>query len=258
MGLVFAMSTAVAQSLRSRLRVERLRGVFIGSGDATLCEYVALLGWDFLLVDAEHGAVTAHDMENIARACERRGVAAAARVPAAAPSEVGRFLDAGAIALMTPFVQSPLEAMRAVELIKYPPQGLRGLGAPRSGDFGLTGSMSDSIARANTETLVVVQIETLRGLASVEAIAAVEGVDVLFLGPADLSVAMGAPMQWDAPDFVKAVERIAAAAAHSDKVFGAYAGTPDRMQWYEDRGARFMAAALEDLLVLGSKLFRSA
>jgi 4-hydroxy-2-oxoheptanedioate aldolase len=244
--------------IKSRLREgERVRGLFIATRDATLCEFVALLGWDFLLVDAEHGAVTASDMENIARACERRGVTAGARVPLRAPSEMGRFLDAGAVAVTIPFVESALDAARAVELIKYPPKGLRGLGAPRSANFCITDSIADEITRANRDTLVIVQIESLRGLDEVEEIAAVDGVDVLFLGPADLSLALGAPMLWDAPAFVAAVDRVASVVARTGKQFGAYAGSHDRMLWYEARGACFMAAALEDLLMLGSEKLRA-
>jgi 4-hydroxy-2-oxoheptanedioate aldolase len=247
-------ASAPRRDIKSRLRDgEHIRGLFIATRDATLCEFVALLGWDFLLLDAEHGAVAAADMENTARACERRGVTAGARVPLRAPSEIGRFLDAGAVAMMIPFVESALDAARAVELIKYPPQGLRGLGAPRRANFCLTDSIADEIARANRDTLVIVQIESLRGLDKLEEIAAVDGVDVLFLGPADLSLAVGAPMQWDAPAFVAAVDAVASVAARTGKKFGAYAGSRDRMLWYEARGACFMAAALEDLLMLGSE-----
>jgi 4-hydroxy-2-oxoheptanedioate aldolase len=248
---------ATKPDIKSRLLLgERLRGLFVCTGDATVCELVATLGWDFLLVDAEHSAVTVRDMENIARACERRGAAPAARVPATAPAEIGRYLDAGAVAVMVPFVETQQDAARAVQLVKYPPRGRRGLGAPRCADFGLTPSAADSIARANQSTMVIVQIESLRGLDAVEAIAAVDGVDVIFLGPADLSQALGAPLQWEAPAFTSAVERVASATAAAGKVFGAYAGSLERMQWYEARGARFMAAALEDLLILGSERLR--
>lgn len=259
MGVVPKMTEVpkTVKGVKARLRGgDHVRGLFVSTYDATLCEFLALLGWDFLLVDAEHGAVTMRDMENIARACERRGVAATARVPMNAPAEVGRYLDAGAEAVMIPFVESPAEAARAVELIKYPPHGRRGLAAPRSSDFALVASLADEIARANRDTLVVIQIESLQGLKNVEAIAAVDGVDVVFLGPTDLSLALGVPSQWEAPAFGEAVKRIALAASRAGKAFGAYAGTRERMHWYEAQGARFMATALEDLLILGSAQLR--
>ncbi len=234
---------------------ETVRGLFVGTRDATLCELLAMLKWHFLLVDAEHSEVDAVDMENIARACALRGSCPIARIPIGAPAEIGRFLDAGAVGVMFPFVESPQDARRAVQLIKYPPRGRRGLGAPRSADFGLRSPVKDQIVQSNRDTVAIVQIESLRGLEQVESIAAVDGVDVVFIGPADLSVALGVPCDWDAPVFIDAVTRIAAAAAASGKTFGAYAGSLERMQWYESQGARFMAAALEDLLTLGTEDF---
>jgi len=243
--------------LRLRLqRGESVRALFVGTSDATLCELAALLGWDMLIVDAEHGAVIPRDMENIARACERRGATAAARVPLGAPAEVGRYLDAGALAVMIPMVESAQQAERAVELVKYPPRGRRGVAAPRCADFGLLSEASEEFARANRDTVVIVQIESIRGLEQAEAIAAVDGIDVVFAGPADLSLALGVPLRWESPAFVSAIERVAAAARSACKVFGAYAGDRERMSWYEMKGARLIAAALEDLIVLGSQRLR--
>ncbi len=247
---------AAGVEMSRRLRSgESLRGLFVSTRDATLCELLAMLKWHFLLVDAEHSEFDAVDMENIARAGALRGSYPIARIPIGAPAEIGRFLDAGAVGVMFPFVESPQDAQRAVQLIKYPPRGRRGLGAPRSADFGLRSSVPDQIAQSDRDTVVIVQIESLRGLDQVESIAAVEGVDVVFIGPADLSVALGVPCNWNAPVFVEAVTRIAAAAAAAGKIFGAYAGSLERMQWYESRGARFTAAALEDLLMLGTEGF---
>ena len=233
-----------------------MRGIIVGTADATLCELVAMFGWDFLMADAEHGSVLAADMAGIARACERRAAVALARVPLGAPADVGRFLDAGANGVMAPFVQTPQEAARFVELVKYPPRGRRGVAGTRSLDFGLGGGLAERTAQANRDTLVIAQIESLPGLDQVEAIAAVNGVDIVFVGPTDLSQALGAPLQWEARAFIDAIDRIAAAAAGAGKVFGAYAGSRERMQWYEARGARFTAASLEDLLRLGSAHLR--
>jgi 2-keto-3-deoxy-L-rhamnonate aldolase RhmA len=243
------------RDVRARLQAGTVRGLFVGTHDATLCEFVAMLGWDFLLVDAEHSAVSALDMEDIARACALRGACPMARVPATAPAELGRFLDAGAIGVMVPFVETSADAIRAVELIKYPPRGRRGLAAPRSADFGAMAPLKEEIARANRDTVVIVQIESLRGLDQVEEIAAVTGVDVVFVGPTDLSLALGAPFEWDAPIFEAAIARVASAAVGAHKVFGAYAGSRERMQWYEERGARFLVTALEDLILVGSHEF---
>lgn len=245
-------------ALCSRVRKgEVVRGAFVGTPDATLCELVALLGWDFLLADAEHSAVSVADLENIARACELRGATAGVRVKLEAASEISRFMDAGASLLMVPFVENADQARRAVELMKFPPLGTRGVAAPRSAQFGLVDNLTEELARANEESLLVVQIESRRGLDNIEEIAAVEGVDVLFLGPADLSVALGAPLEWESRTFKAAVAAIAEAASRNGKRFGAYAGSAERLRWYEQQGATFIATALEDMIALGSSALKT-
>ena len=239
---------------RSRLRNgERIRALFVSTSDGNLCELVALLGWEILIVDGEHGAVTPRDMENIARACERRGVAAGVRVPMNAPAEVGRYLDAGATVIMFPMVEGLQQVEQMIRLVRYSPEGHRGVAAPRCADFGLRESSPEELARANRDVIVVAQIETVEGVAHADAIASVNGVDALFVGPADLSVALGAPSRWDSVVFESAVDKVARAASQAGKTLGAYAGDRERTRWYEAKGARLMAAALEDLIILGSQ-----
>jgi 2-keto-3-deoxy-L-rhamnonate aldolase RhmA len=242
--------------LKTRLcRGEVLRGLFVATHDATLCEFVATLGWDFLIADAEHAAIDAKDMENIARACERRGATATARVPLSAAADVQRFLDAGARALMVPFVESRVEAERAVALSKYAPVGRRGLAAPRCGGFGAQPAEL-FVQSENHQTVVIVQIESLRALDNLPEILATSGVDVVFVGPTDLSLALGIPQKWTHPTFRRTVEQIAAATRRAGKVFGAYAGNGEQLSWYESLGARFLATALEDILIDGTQRFR--
>ena len=251
------MSATAPMSLRTRLcHGETVRGLFVSTFDATLCEFIATLGWDFLIADAEHAAIDLKDMENIARACERRGMVPTARVPLVAPADISRFLDAGARAVMVPFVESGQEAQQAVTWSKFAPTGRRGLAAPRCGGFG-SEPPDVFVTRENHDTLVITQIESLRGLDNLAEILAVEGVDVVFVGPTDLSLALGHPQQWTHPRFRKEVEHVAKETLRAGKVFGAYAGSRDLLAWYESLGARFVAVALEDILIEGTHRFRS-
>lgn len=239
---------------KSRLRSgDHLRALFVGTLDATLCELVALLGWDMLIVDAEHGAMNARDMESIARACELRGAVAAARIPRSASYEIGRYLDAGAVGVMIPMVESPGQAEGIVELVKYPPRGRRGAAAPRCAGFGLANDAAAEFARANDETVLIMQIETIRGVEQADAIAEVEGVDALFVGPTDLSLALGTPLSWDSASLASGIGRVSAAARRNGKAFGIYAGDVDRTNWCRSMGASLIGAALEDLIILGSR-----
>ena len=251
------MSATAPISLRTRLcQGETVRGLFVSTFDATLCEFIATLGWDFLIADAEHAAIDLKDMENIARACERRGVVPTARVPLVAPADISRFLDAGARGVMVPFVESGEEAQQAVAWSKFAPTGRRGLAAPRCGGFG-SEPPDLFVQRENHDTLVITQIESQRGLDNLAEIVAVEGVDVVFVGPTDLSLSLGLPQQWTHPRFREEVERVAKETLRAGKVFGAYAGSRDLLAWYESLGARFVVVALEDVLIEGTHRFRS-
>lgn len=246
-----------SQSLKARLHAgEVLRGLFVPTYDATLCEFVASLGWDLLIADAEHSAIDTKDMENIARACERRGSVPTARVPLSTPADISRFLDAGARAVMIPFVESAADAARAGSFMKFAPQGRRGLGAPRCGGFGGDGPAQQFVSRENEETLLIVQIETAAGLERLDEIVNVASADVVFVGPSDLSLSLGVPQQWDHPTFLHAVDRVAVASLRAGKVFGAYYSQLDQLRWYRSLGARVLVTALEDLIIEGSKGFR--
>ena len=252
--------SATLPSLRVSLQSGRtVRGLFVCTYDASLCEFVATLGWDFLILDAEHGPIDTRAMEHIARACELRGTKAIARIPLTSAADVSRFLDAGACGVMVPMVDGPADARRAVELVKYPPLGQRGLGAPRSAGFGVDASTAATVvARANSESLVIVQIESEAAVEHAAEIAAVECVDVMFIGPADLSLRLGVPCEWRHPKFINAVTRVAAVAAEHGKVLGAYAASCEHISWYEDVGARFIASALEDVLMNGTAVLRGS
>ena len=252
------VSAAPPVNLRTRLCAgDTVRGLFVATFDATLCEFIATLGWDFLIADVEHAAIDLKDMENIARACERRGMVPTARIPLATPADISRFLDAGARGVMVPFVESAEEARQAVAWSKFAPVGRRGLAAPRCGGFGGELAPEQFVQRENQQTLVIVQIESPRGLDNLAEILAVDGVDVVFIGPTDLSLALGCPQQWSDPRFRSAVERVAKETLRAGKVFGAYAGSRDMLSWYESLGARLLAVALEDILLEGTHRLRS-
>ena len=160
-------------------------------------------------------------MENMVRAAEVSGTAPFARIGLGVHQNILRFLDAGVIGAQIPLVNTGEQARAVVEAVKYPPIGKRGLAGVRAGSFGILESMGDYVASANRETLVTVQVETTEALDNLDDILAVDGVDVVFLGPSDLSSSMGYTGQPTHPDVITAIagagKRIAAA--------GKYAGT---------------------------------
>jgi 2-keto-3-deoxy-L-rhamnonate aldolase RhmA len=183
-------------------------GCFCRYPDPALVELVAPQGFDFLVFDAEHGTIEPRDCEGLVRAAELRGPAPLVRVPSNQPSVILRFLDTGAVGVHVPLVASAEEAKAAVDAVKNPSRGSRGLAGVRAAAYGAV-PLAEYTAQANEATIVVIQVETRTAVERVGEIAAVEGVDVVFVGPTDLSQAFGVTGQTGHPLLERAYEEIA-------------------------------------------------
>jgi 4-hydroxy-2-oxoheptanedioate aldolase len=226
-------------------------GCFIRYAEPSLAEYVAMLGWDFLVFDGEHGTLQPGDMENLCRAAELRGVTPLARVTTNQAHTILRFLDPGIHGVHVPWVNSPQAAEQAVQAVKYTPRGIRGLAGSRASDWGLGEPLGAYVERANRETLVVIHIETREAVEAIEEYVKIDGIDVLFLGPTDLSQSLGHPGDPRHPDVVAAMDRVAEVVVGSGKVLGIYAGTSEMTREWLGRGARYFTTGLETFLKAG-------
>ncbi|HKZ18930.1 MAG TPA: aldolase/citrate lyase family protein [Acidimicrobiia bacterium] len=234
---------------------EVVLGTFIRYHDPSFTEYVALQGWDFLVFDGEHGTLEPHQVENLVRAAELRGVTPVVRVPTNQPHLILRYLDTGAHGVHVPWVNTPAEVDTAVRSVKYHPRGIRGLAGSRAGDWGITEPMSEYTARSNRETLVVIHIETQEAVDAVADYLAVDGVDVIFLGPTDLSQSLGVPGELDHPQVVEALEQVADVVVPSEKALGVFAGDLASARRWIERGARYVATDSDRLLRRGMQEF---
>jgi 4-hydroxy-2-oxoheptanedioate aldolase len=223
-------------------------GCFVRTPEPSLIEYVAMLGWDFLVFDAEHGTLQPRDVEDLCRAVEPRGTTPIVRVTTNDAPTILRFLDTGAHGLHVPWVNSAAEVERAVQSVKYTPRGIRGLAGSRASEWGINEPIGEYVKRANRETLVVIHIETQDAVDAIDEYIAIDGVDVLFLGPTDLSQSLGHPGDLRHPDVLRAMERVADAVVGSGKTLGIYAGTVDMTKEWLDRGARYFTTSLEPFL----------
>lgn len=230
---------------------EMVVGCFVKYAEADLAEYLALLGWDFLVFDGEHGTIEPGDLSGLARACELRGVTPIARVPTNLPHPILRFLDTGIHGVHVPWVNTPEGAEAAVRSVKYHPRGVRGLASNRSGDYGLGGPADEFVARANRETLTVIHIETLEAVDAIDGYLEVDDLDVLFLGPTDLSQSMGLVGQKGHPELIEAMDRVARAAVGSDKILGVFAPTLEDAEQWIGKGARYIVTGMEGFLRSG-------
>jgi 4-hydroxy-2-oxoheptanedioate aldolase len=233
---------------------ETVIGCFDRYPEAGIAELLALQGFDFLVLDAEHGTIEPRDAEALVRAAELRGPAPLVRVPANQPHVILRYLDTGAVGVHVPLVSSAAEAEAAVRAVKYAPRGARGLAGVRAASYG-TVPLAEYTARANEATIVVIQVETREAVERVDEIAAVDGVDVVFVGPTDLSVAYGVPGQTSHPLLEEAYDRVAAAVLESPAALGVLVSDEAGVERWRERGARYVAVTIDALLVSRARAF---
>jgi 4-hydroxy-2-oxoheptanedioate aldolase len=205
--------------LRRRVAAgERTVGTFLGTASPVVAEVCAAAGVDWLLIDLEHGAGGEDQVRAVVPVAAAYGVPTVVRVESAARVRIGRVLDLGAAGVMLPRLDSAAEAEAAVRHLRYPPHGDRGVATyNRACRFGLD---VGALARAADEVLGIVQIESARAVDEADKIAAIDGVDVLFVGPRDLSHDLGVPGDLTAPAYLAALDRVRAAAHQHGKACG--------------------------------------
>lgn len=227
-------------------------GTWLMSGSPLVAEAVGHAGFDWGLIDMEHTPIDMMDVVHLLQAVGNTKMVPVVRVPWNDAVTVKRVLDAGATTVLFPFVQSADEARRAVTSTRYPPQGSRGMSTmSRAAHFGTDG---DYLTTANRGIAVIVQLETVQALAQAELIAAVDGVDALFIGPADLAASMGHPGQMLHPAVVDVMAQAAARIKAAGKPVGALGATPEAVVTYRAMGFDFMAIMSDmGLLMQGAK-----
>lgn len=197
-------------------------------------EYLGRAGFDWVLFDGEHGPVSPESVEIGVLAAENVGLTPLARVPVNRPEVILRFMDTGLAGVLVPHVDSADEARAAVRSVKYHPLGERGLAGVRAAGYGAL-PPTEYIARANRETMVLAMIESVAAVGDIEAIAQVEGLDVLNIGTSDLSQSMGRPGQKDDPELIEMVQRVIQVGRAAGKAV-AVGGVPSS-EWERWRGA---------------------
>jgi 2-keto-3-deoxy-L-rhamnonate aldolase RhmA len=198
-------------------------------------------GAEFICYDMEHTGWTTETIRRLIASTRAADIMPMVRVPATQYHFIAQTLDAGAMSIMVPMEETPDQARDIVRFAKYPPQGRRGTAFSIAHDDYQGGDVLTKMESANQETLLVAQIETARGVENVEAIAAVEGIDVLWIGHFDLSTSLGIPAQFDHPDFLAAVDRVVAACVAEGKAPGILAGDILSGQQWLAKGFRAIA-----------------
>jgi 2-dehydro-3-deoxyglucarate aldolase/4-hydroxy-2-oxoheptanedioate aldolase len=249
---MWSMANRPETGIRARaLAGETLFGLFLDLDSPASAELCGRAGYDWLIVDLEHGAATEATLLAHLFAIGTTGAAPLVRPQSGERMRIGRALDMGAAGIMIPRLNSAAEAREAVSFLRYPPDGARGV-ATRTRGAGL-GTRSHAQIRGVNETILgIVQIESRGGLREAGEIASINGVDVLFVGPADLSHSLGIPGRFDAPEYREALDAVVAACRAHGKAAGILLYDPAAVAGYVERGFSFVGLGADGAFVAGS------
>jgi len=217
-----------------------------------LPQIVKAAGAEFLLVDMEHAGTSYETLKQQVALSRGIDLVPMVRVPANQYHYISRALDLGAMGIMAPMVGSAEEARHIVSCTRYPPDGRRGAAFGFASDDYIGGPVTEKIKIANARTLVICLIETEEGVRNIDEIAAVPGVDVLWLGHFDLTNFLGIPAQFDHPKYIDAIDRMVAAARKHNKVLGFMSADDDWSRAYWDKGFRLFAYGVDSMLLQGA------
>jgi len=240
-------------TLKKSLQAGQLQhGIWLTSGAPILAELGGNAGFDWCLIDGEHGPNTVSDMLPQLQALAATGTPAVVRVANAEAWIIKQVLDIGCQTVLAPMVDDAETARAMARAMRYPPDGNRGMGAGLARASGY-GSVADYPQTANDQVCLLVQAESAAAVDNIDAIAATDGVDGVFVGPADLSADMGYPGQPDHPLVEQAIDHLIARIVAAGKIAGIITFDENRIAEYADKGVTFLGVG-GDMAVLNTAL----
>jgi 4-hydroxy-2-oxoheptanedioate aldolase len=247
--------------MRENLLKKKLKagGVAIGafqnfnSPEAT--EMVGLLGYEFVIFDAEHGPMNEETCTGMLRAAELTGMTPIIRIAVNVRQNILRYLDAGALGVQIPMVQTKEEAQAVVDAVKYPPIGKRGLAGVRAARWGITESLGEYVKKANAETMVISHVENLEAAKQLPQMLEIPEIDVIFIGPTDLSSSMGLHGQITNPEVTKLVDAMGRQIRDAGKAPGTIAGDAATIKRVVDAGFQYIAGNVGGMIVRGGRAY---
>ncbi len=236
-------------------RGEPALGASIMFPSPQLVEMLGYAGFDWVLIDCEHGSIGPADVEVMSMAADAAGITPIGRPRSNATADIQSLMDRGVQGVQIPHINTADDARRAVAAVKFGPGAGRGLAAgTRPDKWGLGAKMTDFTAAANAQSLVCVQIEHEEAVKNVKDILTVDGIDVFFIGPSDLSQSMGYPGNPKAPPVAKAIDETFAAIRAAGKVPG-FPATSDNVADVVAKGCRYIYTHVPRLIASGATQF---
>lgn len=243
--MIATMTDTPRTTIRRRiLDGETLFGAWTDMASPLATEITGRAGYDWLIADLEHGGGTEADLLPVLLAAEVSGAAAFVRPQSGERLRIGRALDMGATGIMIPRLDTAAQAIEAVSFLRYPPDGVRGVALrTRGGRLGTVGHAD--VGSLNADIVGIVQVESPGAVREADAIAAIEGVDVLFVGPADLSHSLGIPGQFANPTYLAALDAVVEACRRHGKSPGILLYDHASFEPHLERGFRFLGVGSE-------------
>ena len=239
--------------LRPKLREKRVAtGVFCELPCPESVEIIGLAGWDFVVIDCEHAPITAALLPGMIRAATAAGIPSIVRVAVNEPSAIQHALDAGASGVQIPQIASVEAAKAAVAASRFHPLGARGFNPfVRAADFSAS-TTPEFFARANDEVALILQIESATGIAAADGILELAGIDVLFIGPYDLSQSLGIPGQTTHAKVFAAAERIVKSAEARGVAVGVFTNSEQDVALWLQIGVRYLCLSVDTVFLLNA------
>ena len=219
-----------------------------------MVETLGWLGYDFVIIDCEHGVIDYETAEHMIRAAELSNTTPIIRIGMNLQQHIQRYLEAGAAGVMIPLVNTGAQAQAVVDSVKYPPVGKRGLFGGRGSMYGIQ-PIAEYVKQANEETFVCVQIETLEALEHQDEIIATPGVDCVFLGPGDLSSVLGVTGQMTHPKVVSTIEGLVRKIIAAGKIAGTMALDAQQVAHWHAQGVKWIVGSTNRLFVAGVRKY---
>lgn len=241
---------------KEAFREKALYGCFVTFGSADITEMTAMMGFDFLVLDNEHGVMEQSILVDMVRASQLRGVPAIVRCTMKEYDHIQKALDFGANGVQMPLVNTVEDAKRVVDMANYFPDGHRGTAyLPRASHYGMVEDKRAYLKQANAAKLLVCQVETRQAIENLDEILKVDGIDVYFIGPGDLACSYDEPTC--SPKMLKITEKAIRKIVAAGKIAGYYVGTPEAALQAKEWGATFLLTAINQYMVAGGKSFLS-
>jgi len=235
----------IRSALKKRLQAgETVFGPFVGMDSVDAVEAMGLGGFDFVILDMEHGPGTPNSVMGQMRAAELRGMDVLARLPNVERTTVLRTLDIGVSGILAPQVNDPATARSFIEATLYPPLGCRGFAGTRSSAYGSV-PMPEYITEANSDLLRIIQCETEQAVKVIDSVASLEHLDMIFIGPNDLSISLGVPGDKFHPKMVEAVDKVLASCKKFNKPVGIFVASPEEAKTRIEQGFTFIAYSMD-------------